>query len=86
MRQTCYSVKISTHDKGIPLKYLRISVRDCMICPKNSKTFKQENRKSTVFQGFQGLEKAVVNFNFLSTSRTCMNPVKSEVTPFSIFR
>ena len=65
MKQTCYFVKICTHNYTIPLIYLQNSVRDCMICKKKKfKDFKAPNQKCTVFQGFSGLEKAMVNFKY----------------------
>ena len=59
MQQTGYSMNICTHDKIMPLK----SVSECMICHKNinSKNFNHHNQKSTVFQGFEGTEKAVLS-------------------------
>ena len=62
--QTRYSVKFRTLYKIVSLKYLWKSVRDFKICQQKeiSMTFKHLNSKSIVFQGFQGLEKAVMKF------------------------
>ena len=35
-----------------------------MLYKKNSRTFKHLDQKSAVFQGFQGLEKPVMNFKY----------------------
>ena len=55
MQQTAYAVKIYTRGKIFPLK-----------CKKkeNSRTFKHHNRQCSVFQGFLGLEKEVMNFTY----------------------
>ena len=43
-----------------------------MICPPkkgNSRTFKHPNKKITVFHGFQGLEKAVMNIKYFQAQK-----------------
>ena len=66
MKQTYYSVKISTHDKITTLKCLQGFLEIVGFAPKkgNSRTFKHHYWKFTFFQGFQGLEKAEVNFKY----------------------
>ena len=66
MQHTHYSVKICTHDKIISLKSLQNYVRDF---PQNRKfkDFQAPYLKCTVFQGFQGLKKAVVIFKYFQT-------------------
>ena len=57
----------------VPLKSLQNFVRYMIFKDDGkSKTFRPSNQKSTVFQEFQGLEKAVLS----STSRTFTNPDK----------
>ena len=59
--------KFFTRNKIVPLKSFPNSVRSYMICQKkgNSRTFKHPYQNSTIFQGFQGLEKVVINFKYL---------------------
>ena len=37
----------------------------------NSRTYKHSNQKGTVFQGFKGLEKALMNFKYLNFKDLC---------------
>ena len=46
-----------------------------MLSKRNSRTFKHLDQKGAIFQGFQGLEKTVMNFKYFQAfSRTCTNP------------
>ena len=43
----------------------------------NSRTYKQSNQKGTVFQGFKGLEKALMNFKYF---QALQGPVRTLIT------
>ena len=65
MKQTHYPVKISTHDKNTEI--FTELFRDCRICQKKEiqGLLRTITENKLFFQGFQGLEKAVVNFKYV---------------------
>ena len=63
MPQTQYTVNLIKKNSTVILTELYVRSYD-LLYKINSRTFKHLDQKSAVFQGFQGLEKPVMNFEY----------------------